>query len=142
MRTLVSWLRSFLLHRRLEREMQDEMRQHLDRATERLMRRGLTAGAARTAALREFGNLHYLQEEARDARGARWLGALAPDARLAVRMLVKNPLLNVVSGLGMAVAIALATGVFTWMTFYYSDAPVEDGDRVVTVEFVDGRDFR
>ena len=83
MRHVVRWLRSLFLRRRLEREMQDEMRQHLDRATERLMRRGLTAGAARTAALREFGNLHYLQEEARDARGARWLAALAGFVRSA-----------------------------------------------------------
>ena len=87
--------------------MQDEMHEHLARATERLMARGLTAEAARTAALREFGNLHYLQEEARDARGGRWLVALTPDAKLALRMLVKSPFLSVVGGLGMAVAIAI-----------------------------------
>jgi hypothetical protein len=84
MRHLMRWLRSFFLHRRLEREMQDEMRQHLDRATERLMARGLSAEDARRAALREFGNVHYLQEEARDARDGRWLEALTPDARRAL----------------------------------------------------------
>ena len=118
--------------------MREEMRQHLERATERLMARGLSREEARQAALREFGNVHYLQEQARDVRGSRWLGALSPDAKLALRMLVKNPLLSVVGGLGMAVAIAIATGFFTFMRFYYSDAPVEDGDRVVTVEYVRG----
>lgn len=68
----------------------------------------------------------------------RWLAALGPDARLALRKLVKNPLLSVVGGLGLAVAIAVATGFFTFLTFYYSDPPVEDGDRIVSVDYVGG----
>lgn len=56
----------------VEREMLDEMTLHLDRATERLMRRGMTEDEARAAARREFGNVAVLQEEARDARGGRW----------------------------------------------------------------------
>jgi len=65
-----------------------------------------------------------------------WLEALGPDARLALRKLVKDPLLSVVGGLGLAVAIAVATGFFTFLTFYYSDPPVEEGDRVVSVDYV------
>lgn len=72
------------------------------------------------------------------SHNGRWLVALTPDAKLALRMLVKNPLLSVVGGFGMAVAIAVAIGFFAFMTFYYSDAPVEDGDRVVTVEYIEG----
>lgn len=77
-------------------------------------------------------------------RGRRgwWPGTLTPDVKLAARMLVKNPLLSVVGGLGMAVAIAIGTGFFTFMAFYYSDAPVEDGDRVVSVGYIDGDDDR
>ena len=46
------WVRSALLRGRLEREMQDEMAEHLERSTARLMERGLSAEAARRAALR------------------------------------------------------------------------------------------
>ena len=138
MRHVTRWLRALFLHRRLEQEMQEEMRQHVESATERMMARGLSRDEARRAALREFGNEHYLQEEARDARGARWVEALTPDAKLALRMLAKNWRLTVVGGLGMAVAITIAIGFFTFMRFYYSDAPVEEGDRVVTVEYVRG----
>ncbi|MEX2048508.1 MAG: ABC transporter permease [Gemmatimonadota bacterium] len=134
--TFLRWLRSLVLHRRLERDMREEMRQHLDRATERLMARGFSREEARRAAFQEFGNVHYLQEEARDVRGARWLGALSPDAKLALRMLVKNPLLSIVGGLGMAVAICIAIGFFTWMTFYYAHPPIADGDRVVTAAYI------
>jgi predicted permease len=136
--SFLRWLRSLVRHRRLERDMHEEMSQHVELATERLMARGLSREEARRAALREFGNVHYLEEQARDVRGSRWLGALSPDAKLALRMLVKNPLLSVVGGLGMAVAICIAIGFFTWMTFYYSDPPIEDGNRVVTAEYIRG----
>src|SRR5688572_23265851 len=126
------WLRSLFMGRRIDRDMQAEMELHLERATERFVARGMSPEEARAAAHRECGTVHYLQEKSRDARGGRWLEALSPDARLALRMLVKNPVLSIVGGLGMAVAIAIGTGVFTFMTFYYSDAPVEDGDRVVS----------
>jgi predicted permease len=142
MKNVFRGLRDLLRRRRLERDMQEEMRQHLERATERFEARGLSPEEARRAALREFGNVAWLQEKARDARGGRWLEAFSPDARLALRMLVKNPLLSIVGGLGMAVAIAIATGFFTFMTFYYSDPPVEDGDRVVSLEYIDGDDSR
>jgi hypothetical protein len=79
------WLRSLLLRRRLEREMQEEMGQHLERATARRVARGLPPEEARRAALREFGNVGWLQERARDARGAGWVDALAADLRFAGR---------------------------------------------------------
>ena len=37
------WLRSAVLRRRVEREMQEAMAEHLQRATSRLMARGLSA---------------------------------------------------------------------------------------------------
>lgn len=55
------WVRSIILHRRLEREMQEEMAEHLERATARLMARGLSAPEARREATLEFGNVAYLQ---------------------------------------------------------------------------------
>jgi predicted permease len=61
---------------------------------------------------------------------------MAPDARLALRMLVKSPLLTVVGGLGLAVAIAIATGFFAFMALYYSDPPVPDAGHVVAVDYV------
>jgi len=71
-----------------------------------------------------------------------WLNALAPDARLALRMLVKSPILTVVGGLGLAVAVAVATGLFAVMSYYYSDPPVEGGDRVVSVDYLEGDNSR
>lgn len=63
------WLRSVLFRARLEREMQEEMAAHLARATERFQAAGLPPDEARTAALREFGNIAAIKDDARDAKG-------------------------------------------------------------------------
>src|SRR5687768_10287182 len=85
------WLRSLFLRRRLEVEMQREIDEHIDRATDRLMARGLTMHDARNAATREFGNVTYHKEEARRARGTHWLEALAADSRFALRHFMRHP---------------------------------------------------
>ncbi|MGH7467792.1 MAG: ABC transporter permease [Longimicrobiales bacterium] len=99
-------LRTVLLRRRLEREMQEEMALHLAQSTERLLARGLTADAARHGARREFGNVAYLQEQARDARGGRWLETMVADLRFGVRHFGRTPF----STLTMIVLLALGIG--------------------------------
>ncbi|MGH7447169.1 MAG: permease prefix domain 1-containing protein [Longimicrobiales bacterium] len=73
---LMTWLSSLFLRRRQEREMGEEMGQHIERATSRLMARGLPQAEAERQAHREFGNMVYLQETARDARGSRWVESI------------------------------------------------------------------
>lgn len=98
-------LRAVVAHRALESDMQEEMRAHLDRAAERLVARGMTLADARLAAKREFGNVALLQEEARDARGARWVEELTSDLRFALRYFASRPLTT-----AMIVAV-LALGI-------------------------------
>src|SRR5688572_11913220 len=79
LRRILLRLRSLVGRSVLEREMQDEMRTHLERATALLVARGMTPADARLAARREFGNVAVIQDQARDARGARWVESLAAD---------------------------------------------------------------
>jgi hypothetical protein len=83
-------LRAVVARRALERDMQEEMREHLERATERYVARGMSTADARRAARREFGNVAVLQEEARDARDARWVEALIADTRFAFRYFARH----------------------------------------------------
>jgi predicted permease len=99
------WVRALVRRSVVEQEMQDEMELHLGRATERLIARGMPPDAARAEARREFGNVAYIQEQARDARGVRWLDDAAQDLRYAVRGLRRKP------GFALAVAGTLALGV-------------------------------
>ena len=75
-----------------------EMRDHLERATERLVQRGMSPEDARLQARREFGNVATLQEDARDARGARWIEALAGDVRFALRHFARRRLASLRGG--------------------------------------------
>src|SRR4051812_8824157 len=99
-------LRAVVRRRALERDMQIEMREHHDRATERYVARGMTPGDARLAARREFGNVTVLQEEGRDARGARWLDALGSDVRFAFRYFARHKGTTAI----ITTVLALATG--------------------------------
>jgi len=100
-----SRLRAVFRRHALDREMRDEMALHLEQAAQRLMTRGMSAADARNAARREFGNVALLQEEGRDARGARWIEWLAQDIRHAARMVRANP------GFVLAVSLTLALGI-------------------------------
>ncbi|MEX2282474.1 MAG: ABC transporter permease [Gemmatimonadota bacterium] len=102
-------LRTMFLRRRLDREMQEEMEMHLAHATARLMARGLTESEARRAARQEFGHVDSLQEQARDARGSRWIESIIADARYGLRHFRRTPLTTVT----MIVLLALGIGVNT-----------------------------
>jgi putative ABC transport system permease protein len=99
-------LRAIVFRRGLDDDMQAEMRQHLDSATARYVARGMSQADARLAGQREFGNLTVLQEEARDARGARWVDALAGDVRFAVRYFARHKVTTTI----LVAVIALGTG--------------------------------
>jgi predicted permease len=117
------WVRSIVLRRRLEREMQEEMAGHLEQATERLMARGLDPEEARREALREFGNVAYLQEEGRYARGTRALDALAGDVRFALRQFARRPGTTVVMLVVLAVGMSIATLLFSYVYAYAVQPP-------------------
>ena len=93
--------------------MQGEMAEHLDRSIERLMARGLSREAARAQALREFGNVAFLQEEARDAHGVRWLHEFAEDMRYSARALAHAPAYTIFATLILALGIGATTAIFS-----------------------------
>src|SRR5687768_3525915 len=93
--------------------MHAEMAAHVERSVERLMRRGLSATAAREAARREFGNVAYLQEEARDARGGRWIETLVSDVRFAIRHFARTPLTAITLVLVLSLGIGVNSALFS-----------------------------
>src|SRR5206468_566246 len=83
-------LRSLLHPAKADRELDEEFRYHLDREIERRRAAGLPPEAARRAALRDLGGVAQLEEECRDARGARWLAVLAQDLRYGARLMRRS----------------------------------------------------
>ena len=75
-------------------DLSEEIEQHLAEKTELLMAEGMSREEAAYAAKREFGNLSRIEEQGREA----WMWPLAEslyaDFKLAIRQLVKNPVLH------------------------------------------------
>lgn len=135
MRRALLWLRSVFLKRRLEREMQVEMAEHIDRATDRLSARGLSRDAARRQALREFGNVPYIQEEGRIARGTHGIDTLLGDLRFAVRHFAREPLSTLTIVAVLSIGISINVVLYT-MVHSVTDRPpsgVEASDDLVRI---------
>jgi predicted permease len=115
--------------RSLEADMQAEMRAHLDQATERYIARGMTPANARLAARREFGNVASIEEDARDARGTRFVESLVADVRFAFRQFARRPLMATTIILVLALGIGANSAVFSFIqAFTVRPAPAVPKD--------------
>jgi putative ABC transport system permease protein len=108
-------LRTLFGKGKLERDMAEEMRYHLEQRAADQAAGGLSPEEARYAAERRFGNVASIQEQAREARGWRWLENFAMDLRLGVRSLVKAPGFTVVAILTLGLGIGANTSMFTML---------------------------
>lgn len=110
---LLRRLRFFVLRDRYTADLEEEIRLHVDLRAERLRDTGLSAGAARYAARRRFGNPVSVQERSRDTWGLRMLEEAFADLRFAVRRLRRRPAFAVSVIAVVALGISATTAVFS-----------------------------
>ena len=134
-------LRLLLARRDAEARMNEEMRFHLDMEAERLRREeGLAPQEARRRAVIAFGIAEQHKDEMRDGRGLAWLGGLALDLKLGIRMLLKYPGLTVVGGLAMAFGIWFGAVTFHMIGLVTgTKLPLPGGDRIVKIQTWDAK---
>ena len=104
---MARWLRKvgLLLGRgRFRRELDEEMTFHRAQAAQELVDGGMKPEAARTAAMRRFGNTTRLREQSEEMVGFR-VETVWQDLRFAGRQLRKNP------GFGLTAVLILALGM-------------------------------
>jgi putative ABC transport system permease protein len=85
--------------------LDQEIRDHIDAETRENIARGMQEDDARAAALRKFGNVARVKEDARDVWVLAWWDRGRQDARDAIRRVRRNP------GVALAIVVTLALGI-------------------------------
>jgi predicted permease len=139
--TLRLRLRSLFRRRAADRELDEELRYHLDRQIDELVARGMDAGAARAAALRDMGGVARRADECRDARGLAFLESFLQDARYGARALRRSPGFTAVAVLSLGLGVGANTTIFAFLNAVaLRPLPYPGADRLVTFReaFKDG----
>ena len=132
--------RAFFQKEKLDTEMTEEMGHHVDLQTELNVKAGLGDEDARYAALRQFGNVASIQEQARDGRGWVWLEQFGQDIRYALRSLRKSPGIAAIAILSIALGIGVSTAVFSILNDrLFQSLAVKDPDGLVLFQWALGK---
>ncbi len=119
---------------KFETEMADEMRHHVELQTELNIKAGMNAVDARYAALRQFGNVAIIQEQARAVRGWLWLEQFGQDLRYACRQLVRTPGVTLTIVLTLALGIGVNAALFAvYDILALRPLPTRDADGLVDI---------
>jgi putative ABC transport system permease protein len=111
----VSRIRGLLLASRLDDEFEHEVSAHLEMLVEDYIRRGLSPGDARRAAVVRFGGPMQIKEQHHDGRGLPFVDTTLQDIRYGVRALRKNPAYSLIAIATLAIGIGAGTTVFSFV---------------------------
>lgn len=148
-RRVIARLRRLVRPGASDRELRQEIASHLDEAIEDFQRQGLSASAARVAALQRFGGVAQTEEAYRDVGAFAWIDALRRDLRQAIRTLGRAPAFTAAAIATLAVVIGANGAVFGLAdALLWTPLPYPHADRLARVvwaradavqESVDGR---
>jgi predicted permease len=131
---VLSRLRSIVFRDRRESDLRDELQFHIQREIERRVAAGMPADEARQQALRQFGGVEQLKEEARDARGTAFVDHLRRDTRHAVRRLIRDWRFTASAVLILGLGIGANTAIFSVVNAtLFRESLFADQDRLVEI---------
>ena len=135
---LRSFLRAWTRRERFEDSLDEEVRFHLDAYSEDLIRSGVPRREAVRRARIHFGSVEGAKDACRQARGLRLadeLEQMMTNIRLALRMLVKTPVVTSVAVVSLALGIGSNAAIFSlYSQFLLRPVPVAEPERLVNLE--------
>ena len=136
-RRLRSYLTAWTRREGFEESLDEEVRFHLDAYARDLVRSGVPAAEARRRARVHFGSVEGAKDGCRQTRGLRLAdeaGHVMTNIRLALRMLLKTPVVTGVAVLSLALGIGSNTAIFSlYSQLVLRPLPVADPDGLVNL---------
>ena len=119
---------------RAKESLSEEIESHLQMAITERVARGEDPAHARTAALREIGNLPLIEDVTRERWGWMWLENLLHDTRYALRQLRRAPAFTATALLTLAFGIGANLGVFQLLyAVILAELPIPHPEEVVRI---------
>jgi predicted permease len=140
--TPLEWLARLggLVRRNHTGRLEEELGHHVEMLTDDFVRRGMTQTAARSAALRELGNLTSMQQDYREQNGLPLIENLWRDLKFALRTLRRSSAYTIsctatlAVGLGSMITVLCVVSALLWKPLPYPDAK-----RLFMIQEVDPR---
>ena len=115
-------------------DLEQDIREHIERETQDNIARGMSPEEARYAALRKFGNVARVKEDAREVWRFVWFEQLLQDIRYGLRLLRRSPLFALATILTLAIGIGANTAIFTVVrAVLLRGLPYPDANRLAII---------
>jgi predicted permease len=115
-------------------ELDEELQAHLQMDIQDRKDRGASSEQARTAAIREFGNVALIEDVTREAWGWVWLERLGQDLKYAFRQLRRSPTFTITVIATLTLGLGATAAMFTVVDHVLlRPLPYQDSHQLVTI---------